>query len=67
MEQLTLQNYEDRMYQKQLQASLIVEGQEEERKRIAKDIHDGIGQMLTALRFNIESINIDQKNEPRKR
>lgn len=60
VEQLTLQNYEDRMRQKQLQASLIVEGQEEERKRIAKDIHDGIGQMLTALRFNIESINLDQ-------
>ena len=40
-----------------VQASQIVEAQEEERKRIAKDIHDGIGQMLTALKFNIESIN----------
>lgn len=39
------------------QAIKIVEAQEEERKRIAKDIHDGIGQMLTALKFNIESIN----------
>jgi len=41
-------------------ASLIVEAQEEERKRIAKDIHDSIGQMLTALKFNIESLNINQ-------
>jgi len=40
-------------------ASFIVEAQEEERKRIAKDIHDSIGQMLTALKFNIESLNID--------
>lgn len=39
-------------------ASLIVEAQEEERKRIAKDIHDSIGQMLTALKFNIESLNV---------
>ena len=39
--------------------SLIVEAQEEERKRIAKEIHDSIGQMLTALKFNIESINTD--------
>ena len=39
--------------------SKILEAQEEERKRIAKDIHDGIGQMLTALKFNIESINIE--------
>ena len=61
VEQLTKQNYEDRMKQKQLQASQVVAGQEEERKRIAKDIHDGIGQMLTALKFNIESINPKQK------
>ncbi|WP_378176429.1 ATP-binding protein [Aquimarina sp. SS2-1] len=40
-------------------ASQIVEAQEEERKRIAKEIHDSIGQMLTALKFNIESINTD--------
>ncbi len=41
------------------QASQIVEAQEEERKRIAKDIHDGIGQMLTALKFNIESVKAE--------
>ncbi|MEA1787591.1 type IV pili methyl-accepting chemotaxis transducer N-terminal domain-containing protein [Arenibacter sp. GZD96] len=60
---LTKENYEERIRQKQLQASQIVEGQEEERKRIAKDIHDGIGQMLTALKFNIESINLNNKEK----
>jgi len=63
VEQLTKQNFEERMLQKKVQASQIVEGQEEERKRIAKDIHDGIGQMLTALKFNIESINIAHKEK----
>ena len=63
VEQLTKQNYEERMKQKQLQASQVVAGQEEERKRIAKAIHDGIGQMLTALKFNIESINPKQKEK----
>ena len=48
LEQLTQHNFEEHMMQKKMQASQIVEGQEEERKRIAKDIHDGIGQMLTA-------------------
>ncbi|MEX0359644.1 MAG: ATP-binding protein [Allomuricauda sp.] len=67
VEQLTLQNYEERMKQKQLQAGLIVESQEEERKRIAKDIHDGIGQMLTALRFNIESINLTNKEKTKEK
>ncbi|MFP2995555.1 ATP-binding protein [Spongiivirga sp. MCCC 1A20706] len=59
IEELTKQNYEDDIRRQQIQASQIVESQEEERKRIAKDIHDGIGQMLTALKFNIESINLD--------
>lgn len=63
IEELTKQSFEESMRQKQLQASQIVEGQEEERKRIAKDIHDGIGQMLTALKFNIESINLNQKEK----
>lgn len=61
LEQLKQQNFEERMLQKRIQASQIVEGQEEERKRIAKDIHDGIGQMLTALKFNIESIDIENR------
>ncbi|AZQ62617.1 PAS domain S-box protein [Flammeovirga pectinis] len=36
---------------------LILKGQEEERGRISKDIHDGIGQLLTALKFSLESID----------
>ena len=63
VEQLTQQHFEERMLQKKEQASQIVEGQEEERKRIAKDIHDGIGQMLTALKFNIESIDLGNKEK----
>tara|TARA_B100000809_G_scaffold32497_1_gene28372 strand:- start:44920 stop:46260 length:1341 start_codon:yes stop_codon:yes gene_type:complete len=52
-------DYENQVQLQKDQASQIVEAQEEERKRIAKDIHDGIGQILTALKFSVESINID--------
>jgi two-component system, NarL family, sensor kinase len=44
--------------QNQLKMLSLVEGQENERKRIAKELHDGIGQMLTAMSFFI------QTNEP---
>lgn len=33
--------------------SAILEGQEKERSRIAKDLHDGLGQMLTAIKMNV--------------
>ncbi|QCX01714.1 PAS domain-containing protein [Aggregatimonas sangjinii] len=67
VEHLTQQNFEERMLQKKQQASQIVEGQEEERKRIAKDIHDGIGQMLTALKFNIESIDVQDTEKTKEK
>lgn len=51
--------YESKVQLQKDQASQIVEAQEGERKRIAKDIHDGIGQILTALKFSVEAINID--------
>ena len=35
-------------------SSKIIENQEKEQNRIAKDIHDGIGQMLTGLKYNFE-------------
>lgn len=47
---------EKKINQQKFRSVLILEGQEEERKRIAMDIHDGIGQMLTSLKYQIESI-----------
>lgn len=46
-----------RINQQKYRSVLILEGQEEERKRIAMDIHDGIGQMLTSLKYQAESID----------
>lgn len=46
-----------------VRSSHIVEAQEEERKRIARDMHDGIGQMLTALKFNLEALRPDNEEQ----
>ena len=60
VEALNIEKMETERALQKSKASLIVEAQEEERKRIAKDIHDSIGQMLTALKFNLESLNVNQ-------
>lgn len=45
--------------EKQRMAALI-EGQEKERSRIARDLHDGLGQMLNAIKMNANVIMQDK-------
>jgi signal transduction histidine kinase len=40
-------------------ASALLEGQENERRRIIKELHDGVGQLLTAIRMRIEMLEGD--------
>jgi len=58
---------EKKINQQKFRSVLILEGQEEERKRLAMDIHDGIGQLLTSLKFQIESIDLKNDVEARKK
>ena len=57
IERLTQESFEEKMSQQKIISSKIIENQEKEQNRIAKDVHDGIGQMLTGLKYNLESIN----------
>ena len=41
---------------KVMAARLLIEGQEEERKRVAKELHDGLGVLLSAANIQISSI-----------
>jgi signal transduction histidine kinase len=59
IERLINASFEEKMSQQKTISSKIIENQEKEQNRIAKDVHDGIGQMLTGLKFNLESININ--------
>ncbi len=58
MKQKNHAEIEKKINQQKFRSVLILEGQEEERNRIAMDIHDGIGQMLTSLKYQIESIDV---------
>ena len=56
--EITREKIEKKVKEQRFRSILILEGQEEERRRISRDIHDGIGQLLTALKFKIEAINL---------
>ncbi|WP_242205735.1 sensor histidine kinase [Aestuariivivens insulae] len=58
IERLTKESFEEKMNQQKIISSKIIENQEKEQNRIAKDVHDGIGQMLTGLKYNLESIDV---------
>ncbi len=63
IERLNNENFNDKVNQQKIISSKIVENQENEQNRIAKEIHDGIGQMLTGLKFSLESINLEDKEK----
>ncbi|NHZ84846.1 MAG: PAS domain S-box protein [Planctomycetia bacterium] len=62
----TLKNQQDTL---KLLSKEVIRAQEEERARISRDIHDEIGQALTALTFNLELLKNpeNQKEEIEKR
>ena len=63
IDRLTTKSFEEKMNQQKVISSKIIENQEKEQNRIAKDVHDGIGQMLTGLKYNLESIDTSDINK----
>ncbi|HEX8530307.1 MAG TPA: ATP-binding protein [Cytophagales bacterium] len=52
----THQKHLQQLSEQKVRAAYLIEGQEEERKRLARELHDGLGQMLTALKLGIEKM-----------
>ena len=51
-----------------IRSTSLIEGQEEERKRLARELHDGIGQMLTGLKLDSENLkNLPFINEKQRK
>jgi signal transduction histidine kinase len=46
----------NRLKQQQEQFRAVIEGEENERKRIAMELHDGLGQLLSAARLNVSGL-----------
>jgi len=51
--------------QKDIRSKAVIEAEERERIRIAKDLHDGVGQLLSAAKLNLSSLESKLKiNDP---
>jgi signal transduction histidine kinase len=57
------EKYQQQINEQKIRSVSLIKGQEKERKRIAKDIHDGLGQMMTALKLTMENIKMQDLPE----
>lgn len=60
--ELNIERIEKSVKEHNYRSSLILEGQEEERKRLSRELHDGVGQMLSAMKLLLESIIVSSKH-----
>ncbi len=49
---------EEMLKQEKLRVQSMIMAQEEERKHLAGELHDGLGQVLSAARLNVESLSL---------
>lgn len=47
------------MKEERIRIAAVLTGQENERKRLSRELHDGIGQMLTAIKLKFEMIDVN--------
>ena len=50
------------LQQERIKLNEIVQTQEYERKRISRELHDGVGQMMAVIRMNVSAIEPEKKN-----
>jgi PAS domain S-box-containing protein len=61
------QRFRQSMIEQKIRSASLIEGQEKERRKTARELHDGLGQMLTALKFNIETIKGSSSKKEKER
>ncbi|RYY62850.1 MAG: tetratricopeptide repeat protein [Chitinophagaceae bacterium] len=49
------------MNQQELATRAVIQAEEKERERIARDLHDGVGQMMSAAKMNLSAFEAEQQ------
>ena len=60
-------NAAENLKEQELRIHAVLEAQEDERRRIAKELHDGVGQTLSAIKMNYQSLRgrlSEEKHSP---
>ncbi len=58
--QVAKQKLKQEIKEQKIRGEAIIEGQDEERQRISLELHDGLGQLLTAIKLNLS--NLEKQN-----
>jgi len=51
------EKYQQQVNEQRVRSASVIQGEEEERNRISKELHDGLGQLLTTLKLTFENID----------
>ncbi|MBC7389235.1 MAG: type IV pili methyl-accepting chemotaxis transducer N-terminal domain-containing protein [Opitutaceae bacterium] len=54
------EKYTQKLNEQKIRSASLIEGQDSERRRISLELHDGIGQMLTALKLAMDNLSLSK-------
>lgn len=61
------EKYQQQVNEQRVRSASVVQGEEDERNRISKELHDGLGQLLTTLKLTFENINAQSLSDKEKK
>lgn len=65
LEKASREKYEAKLEEEKTRSASLLEGQEEERKRMSREMHDGVGQMLTGVKLAASKLKSLDASHPK--